>query len=172
VARAPTDRGGVYFVATTTQPRDSTLAENGVVLYVLIQRAIAAGVAVLGDTREVAAGELTGLGGTEDWTRVAGPTDVIATDYGFQRGVYTAGPLLFAVNRPAREDDPRLVAGESVGELFKGLDFRRVDDQANRFSSLVREIWRSFLLVMMLALLGEAALCIPKLAAKPAGAAA
>jgi hypothetical protein len=172
VARAPTDRGGVYFVATTTQPRDSTLAENGVVLYVLIQRAIAAGAAVLGDTREVAAGELTGLDGTEDWTRVAGPTDVIATDYGFQRGVYTAGPLLFAVNRPAREDDPRLVAGESVGELFKGLDFRRVDDQANRFSSLVREIWRSFLLVMMLALLGEAALCIPKLAAKPAGAAA
>ncbi|MEY4178987.1 MAG: hypothetical protein RLY70_2561 [Planctomycetota bacterium] len=169
VARAPTDRGGVFFVATTTQPRDSSLAENGVVLYVMIQRALAAGAAVLGDTREVSAGELAGVEGTDAWTRVAGPTDSISTDYGFQRGVYAAESLLFAVNRPVREDDPRVIANENLAELFRGLDFRRVDDQASRFASLVQEVWRSFLLVMMLALLGEAALCIPKIAPKPAG---
>ncbi|MFM7072129.1 MAG: hypothetical protein ACKO38_10105, partial [Planctomycetota bacterium] len=160
----------VYFLATTAQTRDSSLAVDGIVLYVLTQRAVSAGAAVLGDTRDVAAGELTGVGQTTEWTRVAGSTDAVSTDYGFQRGVYSAGSLLFAVNRPTREDDPRIVANDSLQQLFKGLDFRRVDDQASRFSSLVQEIWRSFLLVMMLALLGEAALCIPKMAAKPAEA--
>lgn len=170
LARAPTDRGGVYFLATTAEARDSSLAVDGVVLYVLTQRAVSAGAAVLGDTRDVSAGELTGVGQTTEWTRVAGSADAVSTDYGFQRGVYSAGSLLFAVNRPIREDDPRIVANDSLQQLFNGLDFRRVDDQASRFSSLVQEIWRSFLLVMMLALLGEAALCIPKIAAKSAEA--
>lgn len=168
MARAATDRGGAYFVATTAQPRDSSLAANGIVLYVFTQRAIAAGVAVLGDTRAVAAGEFAGLGATADWTRIAGAADAISTAYGYQRGVYAAGEMLLAVNRPPREDDPRIVPDDSVNGLFSGLDFRRVEDQASRFSALVQEIWRSFLLVMMLALLGEAALCIPKVLPKPA----
>lgn len=168
MARAPTDRGGAYFVATTAQPRDSSLAANGIVLYVFTQRAIAAGVSVLGDTRAVAAGELAGLNATADWTRIAGAADTISTDYGYQRGVYSVGEMLFAVNRPPREDDPRIVPDDGVNQLFSGLDFRRVEDQASRLSTLVQEIWRSFLLVMMLALLGEAALCIPKVLPKPA----
>ena len=57
VARVPTNRGGVYFCATTPAPGDSSLATNGVVLYVFVQRALAAGAAVLGKTRQLDAGE-------------------------------------------------------------------------------------------------------------------
>lgn len=170
VGRLPTDRGGIYFVSTTTAGRDSTFTANGIVLYVMIQRALMAGAAVLGDTRDIAAGDLTGLGDVSTWTRVAGPDESISTDYAYQRGVYSEGPLLVAVNRPAKEDEPRIVEDADLKSLFTGLDFSRVDDRASSFATLVQEIWRSFLLVMMIALVGEAALCIPKIAPKPAGA--
>ncbi len=57
LARLPTNRGGVYFCATTTAVGDSSLVTDGVVLYVLVQRALAAGAAVLGQTRQLVAGE-------------------------------------------------------------------------------------------------------------------
>src|SRR5207249_5153242 len=46
IARLPTPRGGAYFCATTAAASDSSLAANGVVLYVFVQRALAAGAAV------------------------------------------------------------------------------------------------------------------------------
>jgi hypothetical protein len=48
--------------------------------------------------------------------------------------------------------------------LFRGLNFVRVDEQAGHLNSLVQEIWRLFLLTMLVALVLEAALCLPKLA--------
>jgi hypothetical protein len=51
-------------------------------------------------------------------------------------------------------------------ELFQGLDFVRVDDQAGSLSSLIQEIWRVFLATMLAALVLEAILCMPK-QAKP-----
>ena len=47
LARATTDRGGVYFCTTTPAATDSSLGTNGVVLYVAIQRALAVGAAQL-----------------------------------------------------------------------------------------------------------------------------
>ena len=54
--------------------------------------------------------------------------------------------------------------------LFKGLDFARVDDKAGSIGSLIQEIWRLFLVAMMVAMVAEAALCLPKVA-RPGGAA-
>ena len=51
-----------------------------------------------------------------------------------------------------------------VAELFRGLDFARVDDRAGNLGSLIQEIWRMFLVAMMVAMVVEAALCLPKLA--------
>ena len=48
LARVTTNRGAAYFCATTPAPADSSLATNGVVFYVLVQRALAAGAAALG----------------------------------------------------------------------------------------------------------------------------
>src|SRR5262249_35195040 len=80
LARLPTTRGAVYFCTTTPDPTDSSLAGNGVVLYVLVQRALAAGAAVLGQTRQLVAGDAA-LEQPATWHQVAGATDAISTDY-------------------------------------------------------------------------------------------
>jgi hypothetical protein len=48
-----------------------------------------------------------------------------------------------------------------VDALFKGLDFNRVEVVSADRSSLVQEIWRLCLMLMLIALIAEAALCIP-----------
>jgi hypothetical protein len=170
VARATTTRGGAYFCATTAAPGDSTLATGGVVLYVLVQRALAGGAAVLGSTRQLTAGE-SSVDGPATWQRLAGADEAISTEYPFQRGVYAAGERLLAVNRGAPEDQAPIVADARVAGLFEGLDFARVDDQAGSLAALVQEIWRLFLASMMIALIVEAGLCLPR-PARPAGGAA
>jgi hypothetical protein len=165
-ARLPTSRGGVYFCATMPVPGDSSLASNGVVLYVFVQRALAAGAAVLGQTRQLVAGEAASDQATA-WQQLAGAPDALSTDYPHHAGVYRAGEKLLAVNRAEAEDQPTVLANDRVADLFKGLDFSRVDDQAGGATSVIQEIWRLFLVVMLIALLVEAALCFPRRAQEP-----
>ena len=170
LARATTNRGGVYFCASTPAPSDSSLASGGVVLYVFIQRALAAGASVLGNTRQLVAGE-SKEGDITDWQRLAGVEEALSTEAESQRGVYLSGERLLAVNRPAAEDRAAVLDDHRVGQLFKGLDFARVDDQAGSLASLIQEIWRLFLAAMMVALIAEALLCLPKPAPPTGGAA-
>jgi hypothetical protein len=162
LARVPSKRGGVYFWSTTPATRDSSLATSGIVLYAFVQRALAAGAAVLGKARQLDAGEPGG----EDpltWTRLRGDGEGLSTEYAVHRGAYSASDRLLAVNRPSAEDGARVLDDARVAELFSGLNFVRVDDRAGNVDSLVQEIWRMFLLTMLVALMLEAALCLPKL---------
>ncbi len=160
LARAVTPRGGVYFCATTPAPADSSLAGDGVVLYVAVQRALAAGAAALGGARQMTAGRV--IGDTSDWRRVAGDENVLSTEYAYQSGVYASGDALVAVNRSEGEDGAELLADERLAGLFRGLDFSRTDADTASTSPLIQEIWRSFLAAMMAALVIEAWLCLPR----------
>jgi hypothetical protein len=160
LARAPTRRGGVYFLATTTAPNDSTLATNGIVMYAAIQRAVAAGARELAAARQTLAGDAAGE--ATEWRQLAGPPDVLSTEYAHHAGVYGEDDRLLAVNRSADEDRAAVLEDERVAGLFAGLDFDRVDDRAGNLSSLTREVWRVFLASMMVAMLVEAGLCMPK----------
>jgi len=165
LARVATDQGGVYFCATTPAPQDSSLAAEGVVLYVAIQRALSDGAAMLGDTRQLIAGPpAAGLPTT--WDRLSATDDAVSTEYAHHRGVYAAGERLLAVNRPAAEDQAAILSDAQVSELFRGLDLVRVVDRAGNVNALIQEIWRLFLATMMVMLLLEAALCLPRI--KPA----
>lgn len=166
LVRAPTTRGGAYFCGTTPAAGDSSLATSGVVLYVLVQRALAAGAGVLGNTRQLVAGDPLG-DDPATWQRLIGAAEALSTEYAFHRGVYAAGDRLLAVNRPAAEDDAKVLADQLVQALFAGLDFARVDDQAGSIGALIREVWRLFLASMIVALIVEAGLCLPKIV-KPA----
>jgi hypothetical protein len=169
LARAATNRGGAYFLATTPAPGDSSLATDGVVLYVLIQRALAAGAVELDNVRSLDAGALP----PDDpaaWKRLAGPAEAVSTDYSLHRGVYTSGRRLYAVNRPATEDGATVLDDRRVAALFRGLDFDRVDDRAGSLSAIVQEVWRMFLAAMLLALVAEAWLCLPRRARPAQGA--
>lgn len=162
LARATTNRGGVYFCSTTPAVEDSSLAADGVVLYVLVQRAIREGAAALGNTRQLVAGEI-GREQTGGWQRLIGPSDTLSTDYAVHGGVYQADEMLLALNRSVSEDQAAVLDEPRVAELFKGLDFARVDDTAGNLSALIQEIWRVFLIAMIIALLAEAGLCLPRL---------
>ena len=58
----------------------------------------------------------------------------------------------------------KILVDERVAELFRGLSFARVDDSAGSLASLIQEIWRAFLVAMLIALILEAVLCLPSLA--------
>jgi hypothetical protein len=161
LARATTDTGGAYFCATTPAGGASSLAENGVVLYVMIQRAMAAGALALGSTRQLDAGEPV-RDDPAAWKRIAGGDEAISTEYSAHRGVYDTGAKLLAVNRPAAEDSAAVLTDARVSDLFRGLDFARVDDRAGSIGSLIQEIWRLFLTSMIVAMVVEAGLCLPR----------
>ncbi|HEX4144952.1 MAG TPA: BatA domain-containing protein [Pirellulales bacterium] len=167
VARVPTERGGAYFWTTTPAPADSSLASGGVVLYAFIQRSLAAGAAMLGKTRQLDAGTAT-ASDSVSWSPLGGGNEGLSSEARFQRGVYRGGDELLAVNAVAAESAAPLLSDPTVAGLFSGLDFSRVDDKAGNLASLVQEIWRAFLVVMLLVLVGEAILCLPK-AVSPGG---
>jgi hypothetical protein len=166
LARLNTERGSAYFCATTPALADSSLATGGVVFYVMVQRTLAAGALALGSTRQLSAGEPARDAPT-DWKRVAGAQEAISTDFPFHRGIYEAHDRLMAVNRALGEASAPVLPDRRVAELFRGLDYARVDDKAGSVSSLIQEIWRAFLIAMMAAMLAEAALCLPKVARSP-----
>jgi hypothetical protein len=163
VAR-PSGAVGVTFCATTPAPRDSALAAEGIVLYALVQRAIDRGLAVLGRARQIDAGpaaaELAAAGPA--WIRQAGPTDATSAEPGLHAGVFAAGERLFAVNRPAAEDAAATVADARIDGLFRGLRFARITGRSGAGDSIVQEIWRAFLIAMLLAIIGEGLLSLPR----------
>ncbi|MCA8999216.1 MAG: hypothetical protein KDA80_19635 [Planctomycetaceae bacterium] len=149
-----------YFCATTPGVGESSLARDGIVLYVMIQRALASGAGSLGNAREFIAGAAPET--VNQWNRVAGSIDGLSTSHHVLAGVYEGGERLSAINRSESEDADAIVEESQVAGLFQGLEFDRVDDQVGSGSSLLSEIWRLFLMLMMAALLLEAALCIPR----------
>lgn len=172
LVRAPTTRGGVYFWATTPTIKDSSLATDGVVLYVSIQRAAAIGSGALKGTRELTAG-VAGADESEQWQRVASAEDRLSTEQNLNGGIYKVNESLLAVNRGPEEDSMTVVADETLAGLFQGLDFDRIETSAGKLGGLVQEVWRLFLITMMISMLVEAALCLPKTStAAPTGVAA
>jgi hypothetical protein len=169
LALVPASTGAAYFCATTPAAADSSLATGGVVLYVLVQRAMAAGASVLGNTRSLTAGDPAGEDPAQ-WKRVAGADLGLSTDYPLHRGIYRAAERLLAVSRAPAEDLAPVLEGGRVAGLFRGLDFARVDDQAGNVSSLIQEIWRLFLVAMMVSMVVEAGLCLPRPAPRSGGA--
>jgi hypothetical protein len=159
VARAADAPGGAYFVATTAAGQDSSLARDGVVLYAAVQRAVAAGAERLAAAQQrVAQG---GAAAPGDWQRVAGPAERLSSEAPAHAGAYRVGPRWLAVNRDPAEDHARTLSNDEVDALFAGLTYDRVDDEADGATRLTREIWRALLVAMLLALVAEAALCLP-----------
>ncbi len=163
LGRVPTAHGGLYVLATTPIEKDSSLATDGVVLYVMVQRALAEGCARLGQVHQ----KIAGAAGKDssDWKRLAGAQGALSHRYAYHAGVFDVDDQLVALNRAAAEDATRVLSDEKIEQLFEGLELVRLDHRAGESSSLVQEIWRLFLAAMLAALLVEAILCLPKIRA-------
>lgn len=159
--RVATKTGGVYALATTPNSKDSSLAADGVVLYVLIQRALKMGAQSLRNTGQATAGEVNGTV-TSNWKPIATRENRLSTERAFTAGVYAKEDRWLALNRDPLEDQTSTVDDDQVDTLFSGLVFDRVDQSAGSGSSLVEEVWRAFLIIMLVAMIGEAILCLPR----------
>ena len=84
-------------------------------------------------------------------------------------GIYDSNNALVAMERGLAEEDVSIVDEPGLAGAFGELKWARIGVGV-RTTSLVQEIWRWFVLVMIAALLLEAVLCLPRLR-RPAGGA-
>lgn len=162
LVRKGTPAEPLYFLGTLPQPSYSSLGEDGISFYVLLQRALQLGALTQGTARQLFTGdhshrEVLGL------TRVSA-SDVAtpSTDVVFHSGVFQGRGRLVSLNRPFTEDNPQVLTKEQLARLNEELEIRRLDDRIESRAGLSQEIWRLFLLAMLIALLGEAFLCLPE----------
>jgi len=153
-------KNGVYVCTTTPSLRDSTLASDGIVMYIAIQRVLAAGSERIGSTRMVTVGQPASAM-FDSASQAAGDSSVLTNQYSQNTGVYQTSDLLIAQNRLGDEDSGKLVSAESLSGLFGALNWSRIEVGASA-KSLVQEIWRWFLIIMLVAMVVEAMLCMPK----------
>jgi hypothetical protein len=162
LVHVPTDRGGVYFCATLPQEPCSNLAREGIVFFVMVQRAMREGSQRLLATQFGEIGSTDPPAVEEPWRRVEGWQEgSLSTEQRHVAGIYQAGELLRARNRPANEDTTGTLGDDQLDRLLTGLNYRIVRDSLQQGRSLVAEIWRVFAGLLLVALIAEAALCLP-----------
>lgn len=162
LARAQLDAGNAWFCATLPGPQYSGLASNGIVFYVLIQRALAAGLQGQGSARQFPCGSAD-VPAAADWTALdLQAEDVLSVNRPLLPGVWQSGDRLLALNRPLQEDDAERVREDELQQALSGLNFTVIRDAAGSGDSLAAEVWRAFLILMIFALMAEALLCLPQ----------
>jgi hypothetical protein len=157
LVRQTIGRGEIYFCTSLPEDQWSTLAE-GPVLVPMLQRLMQNGSRRLQQVASIATGELTVIDQTRRWESIE---EAGAKDLRIHAGVYRAGERLMAVNRPASEDDPEMLELERTQSLFGGLPLQMFAQQRQRAEGLQGEIWRLFLIGMLLFLIVESLLILP-----------
>lgn len=161
LTRIATDQGAVYFCSTLPTAQFSSLEREGVVFYVMLQRALAEGSRSLAVASQRNAGPGV-LADRNQWEPVA-PTDDAPhfSQRGLHAGVYKDGEYWAAINRSQVEDMAQTVPVATVDALFDGISYRRIDADVGDTSALASELWRIFLIAMAVALVAEAVLSLP-----------
>lgn len=151
----------ITLCATTPSDRDSTLAGDGVVLYVTIQRLLDTGSKRVGTARNAVAGSEHRLVDATSAIAV-GSESASSNEYAMHAGVYQSDDWLVALHRSIEEDETRVVDDTGLDRMFGALPWAKIG-AGKTATSLVQEIWRWFVVAMIVALLLEAALCLPRL---------
>ena len=98
----------------------------------------------------------------EQWEAVAPVENTPSlSQRGLHAGVYRNETYWVAINRSYTEDTAKAAPVDTVDALFDGLSYRRIDVEVGDTSALANELWRTFLIAMMLALIIEAILSLP-----------
>ena len=156
--------GNIYIWGTLPRTDHSTFATDGVAFFVMLHRALDPGVNSVSraQSRDASDGTLPAL----NVIRSLSSPDQSPLHPDLNAGAYEVtplrgDPLLFALNRPNSEDSAKTLTDEGIKSLLEGVDYRQISDELGSGSSLAAEVWRAFLLAMALALIVEAALCLP-----------
>ena len=77
----------------------------------------------------------------------------------YEAGVWKLGDRTLATNRPKSEDQWQILTNNNLDTVFNGVNYTFFEDTGES-ESLAREIWRVFLMVMLVFLITEAILCL------------
>jgi hypothetical protein len=171
--------GNAYVCTTLPVEPHSTMATNGIALFIAVQRSIEQGIAVLGNAIRYDAVPIVTDANTDSnapskmassqnltplatWQPVSTDERFLSNELGLHGGVYESGSKLVAVNRPAAEDIAETLTSEQFSQVFKGLDVVRIEDSAGSTKKIQQEIWRFFLILMIIALLLESLFSLPR----------
>ncbi len=160
LTRVATDQGAAYFCSTLPTAQFSSLERDGIVFYVMLQRALAEGSQTLVVASQRSAG-MDVLTDRNQWEPVAPAENNSISQRGLHAGVYQDDGYWAAINRSQIEDNAKTASLEAVDGLFDGLSYRRIDVNVGDTSALASELWRIFLIAMAVVLMLEAVLSLP-----------
>jgi hypothetical protein len=160
LTRRSLGRGSVYVCATLPAKEWSSL-NDGMVLVPMMQRLVLEGGERLGGALTVACGEPLPGGAGTDWTRFDRDGETTVTGIPTTAGVYRHEALLAAVNEPEAEHAWEQIDDAKARELFGSIPLRLFEEKGGGAAKLQAELWRTFLWVMLLLLIAEAALALP-----------
>jgi len=162
LVRPRSDSGAAWFFTSSPRQDSSTLIDNGIVFYVMVQRALARGTSAMGNARQLDCGRIAATD-VAGWSPLDDPSrKVFSSSRNIHGGLYSMGDLRLALNRPLSEDSMVTTDDDVVESLFDGLEFTRLDDSAASSASLASEVWRLFLIGMIVALIAESLLSLPR----------
>ncbi|MEZ6034627.1 MAG: BatA domain-containing protein [Planctomycetaceae bacterium] len=168
--RANTDPGAAWFCSTLPATEFSNFVANGITFYVMLQRAVARGAAAMGEARQYECGMLA-ANVADQWTPLdETSSSVLLSQRTLNSGLYETPEASFALNRPLKEDSVEVLSNGTLEQVFNGLNYTRIDDKAGSSMALASEVWRTFLILMIVALMAEALLCVPEKASTAAEA--
>ena len=160
--RSNTDQGAAWFCSTLPTTDCSNFVSNGITFYVMIQRAVARGAAALGEARQYDCGTLKSSV-AEAWTPLDEVSEnVLLSQRTLNSGLYETPEAAFALNRPLTEDAVEVLSDGTLEQVLNGLNYTRINDKAGSSMALASEVWRTFLILMIIALMAEALLCVPE----------
>ncbi|XZE17890.1 BatA domain-containing protein [Pirellulaceae bacterium SH449] len=152
-------KGDVYALSTTTAPSDSTFAQDGVAMYAMVQRLIDAGMKRVGNAKTFSASmEQSSLLQDSQPLEIAQVS--LSSQQWQQAGVFRLDRLLIAQNRMPQEDELKTVSDEVLRNTFGELRWNKIN-AIESTSSLVREVWRWFAILALIALIAEGILGAP-----------
>ena len=158
--------GGVYALNTWPLGNYSNLDKNLVAVYALVQRALESSFSRSAGNHSVDAGSDPAMAAATMQIVVGKPRSIDATPQPasmrpWNSGVYQADGKILAINRPAVEDRPAILPADEINKLFGGLDFNLIDGLSPETTALASEVWKSFAVLIVLALMCEAGLTMP-----------
>jgi len=151
--------GTAVFAATLPDYTWSNLGDADVLLPVT-QRMIAVGDARFGSAFAAISGSREAQ--TTDGelrTRLDSHAKSNSSNAAYESGVWKLGDRLIATNRPASEDQWQIITSNQLDNLLEGTSYKLFEDEG-RSDSLAREVWRAFLIAMLVFLITEAILCL------------
>ncbi|MBK1856177.1 BatA domain-containing protein [Verrucomicrobiaceae bacterium 5K15] len=155
--------GSAIFIATLPDYTWSNLADADALLPI-VQRMIEQGDNRFGSAFAAITGSRKSMAADgETRRRLDTHAKSTSSNAPYEAGVWQLGDRLLATNRPKSEDQWQILTTAKLNSVLEGVPYKLFED-AGESESLAREIWRAFLIAMLVFLITEAILCLqPKL---------